>query len=72
MVQLSSSGNRHAEPAEAAMALAQRVAAAVAVKLGVEELGDDERRPLSFLVSFPLFCCSLSFLLCDSLSTATS
>jgi len=42
MVQLPSSGKRHAEPAEAA-----RRAAAAAVKLEVEELGADDRRPLS-------------------------
>jgi len=42
MVQLPSSGKRHAEPAEAA-----RRAAAAAVKLEVEELGADDRGPLS-------------------------
>ncbi|KAF8732960.1 hypothetical protein HU200_015311 [Digitaria exilis] len=45
MVQLPSSGKRHAEPsAEAAMAPARRAAP---VKLEVEELGADERGPLS-------------------------
>ena len=43
MVQLPSSGKRHAEPAEPAMAPARRAA----VKLEVEELGADERGPLS-------------------------
>ncbi|XP_066379124.1 uncharacterized protein [Miscanthus floridulus] len=42
MVQLPSSGKRHAEPAEPAMAPARRAA----VKLEVEELGADERGPL--------------------------
>lgn len=47
MVHLPSSGKRHAEPAEPAMAPARRAAAAAAVKLEVEELGADERGPLS-------------------------
>ncbi|KAL6606051.1 hypothetical protein ACP70R_041704 [Stipagrostis hirtigluma subsp. patula] len=47
MVQLTSSGKRHAEPAEPAMAPARAAAAAAAVKLEVEELGADERGPLS-------------------------
>ncbi|AQK82806.1 hypothetical protein ZEAMMB73_Zm00001d037085 [Zea mays] len=44
MVQLPSSGKRHAEPAEQTMAPARRAAA---VKLEVEELGANERGPLS-------------------------
>lgn len=44
MVQLPSSGKRHAEPAEAAMVPSRRAAP---VKLEVEELGADERGPLS-------------------------
>ncbi|CAL5037221.1 unnamed protein product [Urochloa decumbens] len=48
MVQLPSAGKRHAEPAETAMAAARRAAAAAAaVKLEVEELGAEERGPLS-------------------------
>jgi hypothetical protein len=48
MVQLPSSGKRHAEPAEAAMASARRAAAAAAaVKMELEELGADERGPIS-------------------------
>jgi hypothetical protein len=45
MVQLTSLGKRHAEPGEPAMAPARAVAATV--KLETEELGVEDRGPLS-------------------------